>query len=104
MYQFMLVQYDLFLCCRHVNAGAGASHIQSLFAALNIPSMHHKTLAVRKSEISGHIQHVATEACQSALQEEKYIVTEKLDAQQSSDIPLSVITRYIYIYIYSKNV
>ena len=53
-----------------INAGMGASHINTFLAGLEIPFMCAKTIRRRELEIAHTIEAVAVESCNAALHEE----------------------------------
>ena len=54
-----------------LNIGIGATHVQNFLAALNVPSMHHKSMRTREKDMGKKILEVAAESCKEALEEEK---------------------------------
>ena len=52
------------------HAGLGQRHVSNFMAALEIPSLHHKSMKAREREIAPSMKKVAEESCKKALQEE----------------------------------
>ena len=42
-----------------INAGVGATHLNSILSTMNILPVHRTTLKRREKEIGGHIEHAA---------------------------------------------
>ncbi|XP_062611418.1 uncharacterized protein LOC134273245 [Saccostrea cucullata] len=53
-----------------LNEGFGETHVNSLLAALNIPSVSRKTLKNREREVGQQLGQMAEETCNKSLQEE----------------------------------
>ncbi|XP_069109309.1 uncharacterized protein [Argopecten irradians] len=53
-----------------INGGFGETHVSSLLAALNIPSITHRNLKSREREVGAHLQLMAEESCKKHLEEE----------------------------------
>jgi hypothetical protein len=73
-----------------INTGAGVTHTNGLVAALNIPTMHHKTFHEREKEMGKHVVQVAEQSCANALEEEKQLVREKKQMPETEPVGLSV--------------
>ena len=48
----------------------GGTHVNTFLSSLNIPPIHHKTLAAREREVSSAIIETARDSCDQSLQEE----------------------------------
>ena len=53
-----------------IHAGVGVTQINSVFAALNIPPVHHKMLDKRQAEIGLVVEAVAEESVKQSIEEE----------------------------------
>ena len=54
-----------------LNAGIGHTHLSTITAALNIPSMNHVTYKAREREVGNAIEKVAARSCLKAILAEK---------------------------------
>jgi len=58
-----------------LNIGIGATHVQNFLAALNVPSMHHKSIRTREKDMGKKILEVAAESCKDEEEKEKSRIT-----------------------------
>ncbi|XP_069135615.1 uncharacterized protein [Argopecten irradians] len=63
-----------------INGGFGETHVSSLLAALNIPSITHRNLKSREREVGAHLQLMAEESCKKHLEEEANLTNGDLSA------------------------
>ena len=65
-----------------LDAGIGATHISTVFSAINIPGVHHKTLKRREQSVGRVIESAAKRSCQENLLKEP---TETLASRGLTD-------------------
>ena len=61
----------MFVFAAMYHAGLGQRHLSNFMSALEIPSLHHKSLKAREREIAPTMTKVAEESCRKALEEER---------------------------------
>ena len=73
----ILFIYIIFLYCYSaiLHAGIGYSVVENVLAALNLPSVHQRTLKKREREAGRAIETVANKSCDEAIDKEKELMS-----------------------------